>query len=159
MTNADAASVQALAAGVGGSFPANIQASVATVRSVITPSGLKALRSTAQASQDALAAIADYESPIGDLITLNDQIAQGISDPTLVNDVRTLSSLSLAKDQAAQQRALLFHALTQQFFGDGELPALTTALSEELGGQSVLRNRQPRPLNRAFSPTPWPVRR
>src|SRR5580704_3001967 len=34
VTNADAARVQALAAGVGGSFPANIQASVATVRSV-----------------------------------------------------------------------------------------------------------------------------
>ena len=131
-TNAAATRVQALAAGIGGSFPANIQASVATVQSVITPSGLGALRSTAQASQDALAVIADYEAPIGDMITLNDQIAQGISDPGLVNDVRTLNSLSLAKDQAAQQRALLYHALTQQFFGDGEQSALTTALSEEL---------------------------
>ena len=130
-TNAAAARVQALAAGVGGSFPANIQASVAAVRSVITPSGLKSLRSTAQASQDALAVIADYEAPIGDLITLNDQIAQGISDPGLVNDVRTLNSLSVAKDQAAQQRAFLYNALTQQFFSDDEQPALTTALSEE----------------------------
>ena len=131
-TNTAAARVQALATGIGGSFPANIQASVATVRSVSTPSGLSALRSTAQASQDALAVIADYAAPIGDMITLNDQIAQGISDPGLVNDVRTLNSLSLAKDQAAQQRALLYHALTQQFFGDGEQSALTTALSEEL---------------------------
>jgi signal transduction histidine kinase len=131
-TNAAATRVRALAAGIGGSFPANIQASVATVQSVITPSGLGALRSTAQASQDALAVIADYEAPIGDMITLNDQIAQGISDPGLVNDVRTLNSLSLAKDQAAQQRALLYHALTQEFFGDGEQSALTTALSEEL---------------------------
>ena len=129
-TDAAAASVRALAAGVGGSFPANIQASVATVRSVITPAGLGALRSTA--SQDALAVIADYAGPIGDMITLNDQIAQGTSDPVLVNDVRTLSALSLAKDQAAQQRALLFNALTQQFFADGVQPALTTALSEEL---------------------------
>jgi signal transduction histidine kinase len=129
-TNAAAARVQALAAGVGGSFPANIQASVATVRSVTTPAGLGALRGTA--SQDALAVIADYAAPISDLITLNDQIAQGISDPGLVNDVRTLNSLSLAKDQAAQQRALLYHALTQEFFGDGEQAALTTALSEQL---------------------------
>ena len=88
-----------LAAGIDGSFPANIQASVAAVRSVITPVGLGALRSTA--SQDALAVIADYAAPIGDMITLNDQIAQGISDPGLVNDVRTLNSLSLTKDQAA----------------------------------------------------------
>ena len=57
--------------------------------------------------------IADYAGPIGDMITLNDQIAQGVSDPSLVNDVRTLNSLSLAKDQAAQQRALRYHALTR----------------------------------------------
>ena len=57
------------------------------------------------------------------MITLNDQIAQGISDPGLVNDVRTLNSLSLVKDQAAQQRAFLYNALTQQFFADGEQPA------------------------------------
>jgi signal transduction histidine kinase len=131
-TNAAAARVQALAAGVGGSFPANIQASAATVRSAITPLGLGSLRSTARASGDALAVIADYEAPIGDMITLNDQIAQGISDPALVNDVRTLNSLSVAKDQAAQQRAFLYNALTQQFFSDDEQPALTTALSEEL---------------------------
>jgi len=135
-TNAAAARVQSLAAGIGGSFPANIQASVATVQSVITPNGLEALRSTAQTSQDALAVIADYAPPIGDMITLNDQIAQGISDPGLVNDVRTLNSLSLAKDWAAQQRALLYHALTQQFFGDAEQPALNTALFEELGDKA-----------------------
>ncbi len=129
-TNTAAAQVRTLAAGIDGSFPANIQASVATVRSVITPAGLGALRGTA--SQDALAVIADYAAPIGDMITLNDQIAQGISDPGLVNDVRTLNSLSLTKDQAAQQRAFLYNALTQQFFADGEQPALTTALSEEL---------------------------
>jgi signal transduction histidine kinase len=129
-TDAAAARVQALAAGVGGSFPANIQARVATVLSVIR--NLGALRNTAQASQDALAVIADYAGPIGDMITLNDQIAQGTADASLANDVQALNSLSRAKDQASQQRALLFHALTQQFFGDGEQQALTTALSEEL---------------------------
>ena len=129
-TDAAAARVRGLAAGVGGSFPANIQASVSTVLSVINDLG--ELRKTAQASQDALAVIANYAAPIGDMITLNDLIAQGISDPSLVNDVRTLNSLSLAKDEAAQQRALFFHTFTDQFFGDGEQQALTTALSEEL---------------------------
>ena len=129
-TDAAAARVRALAAGVGGSFPANIQASVATVLSVINDLG--ELRKTAQASQDALAVIANYAAPIGDMITLNDLIAQGTSDPSLVNDVRTLNSLSLAKDEAAQQRALFFHTFTDQFFGDGEQQALTTAQSEEL---------------------------
>ena len=129
-TDAAAARVRGLAAGVGGSFPANIQASVSTVLTVINDLG--DLRKTATASQDALAVIANYAAPIGDMITLNDLIAQGISDPSLVNDVRTLNSLSLAKDEAAQQRALFFHTFTDQFFGDGEQQALTTAQSEEL---------------------------
>jgi signal transduction histidine kinase len=129
-TNAAASQVRALAAGIDGSFPANIQARVATVDSVIT--NLRALRITAQASQSALAVIADYAAPIGDMIALNDQIAQGTSDSDLANDVQALNSLSLAKDQAAQQRALLFNALNQQIFADGVQQALTTAESEEL---------------------------
>ena len=134
-TDTAAAKVRALAAGVGGSFPANIQASVATVLSEINHLG--ELRKTAQASQDALAVIANYAAPISDMITLNDLIAQGISDPILVNDVRTLNSLSLAKDEAAQQRALFYHTFTDQFFGDGEQQALTTALSEELNDKAA----------------------
>ena len=133
-TDAAAARVRVLAAGVGGSFPANIQASVATVLSVLR--NLGELRKTAQASQDALAVIANYASPIGDMITLNDLIAQGTSDSSLANDVRTLNALSLAKDEAAQQRALFFHTFNQQFFGDGEQQALTTALSEELNDKA-----------------------
>ena len=76
--------------------------------------------------------IVDYSTPITDMIALNDQIAQGTSDATLVSDVQTLDSLSLAKDQAAQQRALLFNALNQQIFADGVQQALITAQSEEL---------------------------
>ena len=45
------------------------------------------------------------------MISLNDQIAQGTSDARLVNDVQALNSLSLAKDEAAQQRALMYNAL------------------------------------------------
>jgi signal transduction histidine kinase len=129
-TNAAAVQVHAPAAGIGGSYPANIQARVATVESVITH--LDGLRITAQASQSPLAVIAAYAAPINDMIALNDQIAQGTSDSALVNDVQTLNSLSQAKDQAAQQRALLFNALNQQLFADGVQQALTTAESEEL---------------------------
>ena len=129
-TNAAAARVQSLAAGIGGSFPANIQSRVATVLSDITQ--LHALRISAQASESALAVIVDYSPAITDMIALNDQIAQGTSDSTLVNDVQTLDSLSLAKDQAAQQRGILYNAFNQQLFADGELQALLTAQSEEL---------------------------
>jgi signal transduction histidine kinase len=129
-TDAAAARVQSLAAGIGGSFPANIQSRVAAVVSQITH--LSALRISAQASQSALAVIVDYSAPITDMIALNGQIAQGTSDSVLVNDVQTLNSLSLAKDQAAQQRAILYNAFNQAIFADGELQALQTAQSEEL---------------------------
>ena len=148
-TDAAAARVRALAAGVGGSFPANIQASVATVLSEINDLG--ELRKTAQASQDALAVIANYAPPISDMITLNDLIAQGISDPSLVNDVRTLNSLALAKDEAAQQRALFFHTFTDQFFGDGEQQALTTALSEELNDTAAFETTATPAEQKAFT--------
>jgi signal transduction histidine kinase len=159
-TDAAAAKVQVLAAGIGGSFPANIRAKVATVLSVISHRG--ELRSTAQASQSALAVIADYSAPIGDMLSLNGQIAQGTADSGLANGVQALNSLSLAKDEAAQQRAILFNALTQQLFADGELQALTTAESVQAanltafdttatpGEQSSFRNTVAGPLvNRA----------
>jgi len=116
-------------AGVGGSFPANIQAQAATVRSAIT--NLGKLRLAAQASQSALAVIADYAIPIDDMISLNDQIAQGTNDSGLNNDVQTLNSLSLEKDQASQQRAILFNAFTHGFFANGEQEALTTVVAEQ----------------------------
>ena len=139
VTNAVAAKVLSLAAGIGGGFPANIVARVATVVSESTPAGLKTLRSTAQASQTALAVIQDYGTPITNMIALNNQIAQGTSDAQLVNDVQTLNSLSQAKDQAAQQRGLLFNAFKQQIFADGEQQALISAQSAQLADQTAFR--------------------
>ena len=68
-------------------------------------SNLGQLRDVAQTSQSALAVIADYAVPIDDMMSLNGQIAQGADDPALANDVQTLNSLALDKDQVAQQRA------------------------------------------------------
>jgi len=152
-TDAAAARVQSLAAGIGGSFPANIQSRVATVLSDITQ--LHALRVSAQASESALAVIVDYSPTITDMIALNDQIAQGTSDSILVNDVQTLNALSLAKDQAAQQRALLFNAFEQQLFADGEQQALTTSESQQLADLTAFIRRPRRP-RRARTSTPWP---
>jgi len=129
-TDATAARVQSLAAGIGGSFPANIQARVATVVSDIKD--LQDLRTTAQASQSALAVIGVYLRPITDMIALEGQIGQGASDSTLISDVQTLDAMALAKDQAAQQRALLFNAFLRHTFEDGVQQALQTAQSGEL---------------------------
>jgi signal transduction histidine kinase len=111
-------------------YPPNIQSRVATVVSEIK--NIDRLRGIAQASQSVLSVITAYAAPISDMISLNDQIAQGTSDSILVNDVQTLDSLALAKDQAAQQRALLYNAFNQQLFADGVQQSLITAQSEEL---------------------------
>src|SRR5689334_11351415 len=124
-TDTAAAKVQTLAGGIGGSFPADIQAKVATVRSEIA--NLSALRDSAQVSLTALAVIADYAVPINDMMALNGQIAQGADDPALINDVQTLNSLSQEKDQVSQQRALLYNALTKGFFDNAVYQALVTA--------------------------------
>jgi signal transduction histidine kinase len=129
-TNAAAARVLSLAAGISGSFPANIQTRVATVVSDIKD--LRDLRTTAQASQSAVAVDGAYVRPITDMIALDDQIAQGTSDSGLVNDVQTLNAMSLAKDEAAQQRALLYNVFLHRGFADGEQQALITAQSGQL---------------------------
>lgn len=130
-TDAAATKVRALAAGVGGSFAADIQAKVANVRSAIT--NLGELRDAAQTSTSALAVIADYAVPINDMMALNGQIAQGVDDPDLTNDVQTLNSLSLEKDQVSQQRAILFNAFTKGSFANAEQEALVTVVA----GQSA----------------------
>jgi len=137
-TNAEAAQVLALAAGVDGSYPANIQASVTALRTEL--GGLAQLRNTvgtqfwnksAGSGVEGLAVISDYAPLINNLITLNDELAQGTSDSTLAIDVRELNLLSLAKDQSSQQRGLFYNAFTQQLFSNGELQALISARSAE----------------------------
>jgi Nitrate and nitrite sensing len=126
-TDAAAAKVQALTAGVGGSFPADIRAKVAAVRSAIT--NLGQLRNVAQTRRSALAVISDYAVPINDMMALNGQIAQGADDPALINDLETLNSLAQEKDQVAQQRAILFDAFTERAFANAEQQALFTAVA------------------------------
>jgi signal transduction histidine kinase len=139
-TDAAAARVQALAADVGGSFPANIQASVAAVLPQISGNGLSTLRNAAEdQSTDPPGGISDYAMPIGDLLTLNDEIAQGTSDSSLANDVRTLNSLSLAKEEASQQRALLFFTLKERLWNPVVLQALTVAQSEEFADDAAVK--------------------
>jgi signal transduction histidine kinase len=130
-TDAAATKVQALTAGIDSSFPADIRAKVAAVRSVIA--GLGQQRTTAQDRRTALAVISDYSVPINAMMALNGQIAQGADDPALTNDLQTLNSLALEKDQVAQQRAILYDAFTQRAFANAEDQALTIAVA----GQSA----------------------
>jgi signal transduction histidine kinase len=144
-TDVAAAKVQALAAGVGSSFPADIQAKVAAVRSAIT--GLGSRRDVAQSCTSTLAVIADYGVPIDAMMALNGQIAQGADDPALANDVQTLNALAQDKDQVAQQRAILFDAFTQGKFATAEQQGLFTVVAGQ-GADETAFNATATPAER-----------
>ena len=139
-TDTAAAQVRSLATGIGAGFPANIQADAAIVLKDINVSGLATLHGAASSTQDVQAVIASYGFVINDMITLNDQIAQGVSDAALSTDVRTLSALSLAKELASQQRAILYNTFTNQQFGSTDLPSqLNNVVAEEISDEATFR--------------------
>ncbi|MGA8464135.1 MAG: nitrate- and nitrite sensing domain-containing protein, partial [Trebonia sp.] len=134
-TNAAATRTLNLTEQIGAQFPATTQARAATVVSQI---GLiPALRSQL-IGQTPSAAIQAYSEAIADLFNLNDEITSGSGDPALSDEVRTLGAISRAKDQASQQRAILYAALIESAANDpaaladaGGLQALTTAAGLE----------------------------
>jgi signal transduction histidine kinase len=113
-TNADAAVVvQLTSAVVNGPFPANIQADAAAVQGEAGGGGtISTLHVIMTSPETAIAVDDQYGAVVSDMITLADQIAQGVSDAQLTNDVRALNAFALAKEQASQQRGLLNFALT-----------------------------------------------
>ncbi len=112
-TNAAAAQVQNLASQIGGGFPAITQQKA---QNAVTITGnLSGLRSEA-ASQSSISVVESYSAQIADLFDLNDEITSGSGDPVLADEVRTLDSMSRAKDQASQQRAILYAALVGAYF-------------------------------------------
>src|SRR3984957_7521866 len=110
-TNADVAAVEQAAAGVG-ALPANIQGDVAQVLADITPTKRTELHENVSSAQDDIAITDSYGTVISNMITLTDQVGQGISDGQLTGDVQALNALALAKEQASQQRGLLNSALS-----------------------------------------------
>src|SRR3984957_6906513 len=110
-TNAAVAAVRQAAAGVGG-LPANIQGDVAQVLADITPTRVGELHENVSSAQDDLDITQSYGTVISDMITLSDQVGQGVSDGQLTGDVQALNALALAKEQASEQRGLLNSALS-----------------------------------------------
>jgi signal transduction histidine kinase len=129
-TDLAAAQVSTQARAIGPSYQAQVQNDLAAVLDRLDDLGH--YRSAAVGSKaPALTVIDDYSEAIADLFTLNDQIAQGSSDPTLANNVRALSALSRTEDQATQQRGILYAALLAGQFDPGAAAALTSAQSQQ----------------------------
>ena len=131
-TNAAAAQVTSLASGItsNSAFPAQVQSDLSAV--LVRVSDLPNYRDAAADSlAPPLSAITSYSEAINDLFTLNDQIAQGSSDATLVTTVRALGAMSRTEDEASQQRGLLYAALLGGQFEPGVAGTLTSALAAQ----------------------------
>ena len=109
-TDAGIAAVQQ-ASNIGG-LPANIENDITTVQGDISPSRIGVLQKTLGQPQDVFSVIGNYAADINDMITLADQVDQGVSDSTLASDVQAYNAMALAKEQASEQRGLLNNAFT-----------------------------------------------
>lgn len=103
---------QQLSAIAGGGFPATVLADASTVNNAVSPASVSDRQRLAQTASDPSAVFADYAAIIGNMITLQQQVALGVTDTQLTSDVQTLNSLSLAKDDVAQEQAFLDEVLT-----------------------------------------------
>ncbi len=117
---------------IGGGLPANIENDITTVPADISPARISALESalnTNLAPQDEGAVIGNYDADINDMIVLADQVSQGVSNASLTSDVEALNALSLAKEQASEERGLINYSIA----GTAGPGSLTTFFNPNLG--------------------------
>jgi len=103
---------QELGSIVGGGFPATVQSDASTVNNAVSAASVMDLQQLTSTASDPTAVFDDYAAVIGNMITLQQQVALGVTDSSLTSDVQSLNSLSLAKDDVAQEQALFDEALT-----------------------------------------------
>jgi signal transduction histidine kinase len=135
-TDRAARQVTALARGIGAAYPSQTRARAAAVLTRI--GGLGNLRAAATGTQlPALVVTEEYAATIGDVLAMDDEIAQGGGDAALEDTVRVLGLLSRMKEEASQQRAILDVAFTMGRFMPGALGELTAAAAEEQSNLAV----------------------
>jgi len=120
--------------GIGGGFPENIRADVATVLSDLGESNIAQLHSMLDPAVPLTetSVILNYGAVIDDMIALADEVAQGVSDAQLTSDVRTFNELALIKEQVSQQRALLNYGFENPEMSPGQSSPDQTYVSMSL---------------------------
>ena len=138
-TSTAAAPVEQIARDVvsDSAFPVSVQDSANNVVAQIDD--LDALRVEVLGQSPTLI-ITDYSGTLSDLFALNDEVSSSSGDALLSNEVSALGALSRAKDQAAQQRAILYAAFTQ------------SGLSDAGGGKATKANPTGAPFNNVGGP-------
>jgi signal transduction histidine kinase len=129
ITDGWAAAVRRQVRQLGGGYPAQTQASAASV--LATVAEVPGLRRGAEGQAAALTVINGYSAATAGLLTVDDGIADLSGNSGLVTSVRALGALSQMKDHASQQEAILGVALAQGHFGPGVMTALAIAQAEQ----------------------------
>ncbi len=138
-TDSAASQVRAMAGRIGGAYSVQTQQEAATVLTALGE--LKDLRNASIKTQlPALVVVQKYTQVIDDVLVLNNEIAQGVGDPTLAQTVRVLALVSAMKEEASEQRAILAAALLQGSFGPGQLAALEAAQSAQQSNLAAFDN-------------------
>ncbi|WP_433191277.1 nitrate- and nitrite sensing domain-containing protein [Actinoallomurus sp. CA-150999] len=129
---ADAAAVQVrkLADGINASYGAQVVANTTRMRNRLEAiSNLR--QNAAKTKMPASSVILVYSESIQDLLAFNDVISQGVADEKLSNSVRALVALSRAKEQASEQRAVLYSAALGGSIGVSDMTSLSAAVARE----------------------------
>jgi len=130
VTNRWAARVRPLIHQLGPGFLAQTLANASAVLTSINE--LHALRQDAvEGITPGLSTIDSYTAALANLFSFNDGIAQQTGDAAFANDVRTLSALSQLKDQASQQRAILYTAFVAGQFTPADQTELVAAQAQQ----------------------------
>ena len=133
------ASVDAMVAGIGTSYGPQVVASVTKLRSRL--SNLPYLRTNATKTQmPASAVIEVYGASISDLLAFNDMLTQNAADTKLAQTARAMAAVSRAKEQASEQRGLLYASLIHGSLATNDLSSMAGARSGEQSGVSAFRD-------------------
>jgi signal transduction histidine kinase len=159
-TTADLAPVRrTLGAVLGGGFPATVATDALTVNNAVTPASVADLQHLTSTASDPSAVFADYAAVIRNMITLQQQVALGVTDGSLTSDVQTLNALALAKDEVSQERALLDEVLTTKtdaynlnagFLDFSTETSLRVAYEDELTDMSAFQSTATQPESALF---------
>ena len=130
ITNRWVARVRPLVHQLGAGF---LPQTLADARAVLTSiNELPALRQDAvQGISPGLTTIDAYTAALANLFSFNDGIAQQTGNAAFADDVRTLSALSQLKDQASQQRAILYTAFVAGQYTSADQTELVAAQAQQ----------------------------
>ncbi len=152
VTNHWVAQVRPLIGQLGGGYPAQTLADAGAVLSSLDE--LPKLRQEAvQSTTPALTTIDAYTAALANLFSFNDGIAQQSGNSAFADSVRTLGSVSRMKDQASQQRAILFTAFVGGQFTPAEQTALIAAQAQQASDLTLFNASATAPESQLLSHT------